>query len=62
MGETLARSSLKQIVPGTKANLERSARMHDRLGGHLVQGHVDGTGTILGPENERRRNPISPAL
>jgi riboflavin synthase len=48
MGETLARSSLKHIVPGTRVNLERSVRMQDRLGGHLVQGHVDGTGTIRG--------------
>jgi riboflavin synthase len=48
MGETLARSSLKRIAPGTKVNLERSVRMQDRLGGHLVQGHVDGTGTIRG--------------
>jgi riboflavin synthase len=48
MGETLVRSSLKGIGPGTKVNLERSVRMQDRLGGHLVQGHVDGTATILG--------------
>jgi riboflavin synthase len=47
MGETLARSSLKHIAPHALVNLERSVRMQDRLGGHLVQGHVDGTGTIL---------------
>jgi riboflavin synthase len=47
IGETLNRSSLKDIVPGTKVNLERSVRLQDRLGGHLVQGHVDGTGTIV---------------
>jgi riboflavin synthase len=47
MGETLRRSSLKEIAPGVKVNLERSVRLEDRLGGHLVQGHVDGTGTIL---------------
>jgi riboflavin synthase len=47
MGETLARSSLKHIAPGTKVNLERSVRMQDRLGGHLVQGHVDGTATVI---------------
>jgi riboflavin synthase len=46
MGETLAHSSLKSIEPGTRVNLERSVRLEDRLGGHLVQGHVDGTGTI----------------
>jgi riboflavin synthase len=47
MGETLARSSLKDIAPGSKVNLERSVRLEDRLGGHLVQGHVDDTATIL---------------
>jgi len=47
MGETVARSSLKHIAPGAKVNLERSVRMQDRLGGHLVQGHVDGTAAIL---------------
>jgi riboflavin synthase len=46
MGETLRRSSLKDIAAGTKVNLERSVRLADRLGGHLVQGHVDGTATI----------------
>jgi riboflavin synthase len=46
MGETLKRSSLADVVPGTKVNLERSVRLEDRLGGHLVQGHVDGTATI----------------
>ena len=40
MGETLARSSLAGIAPGTRVNLERSVRMADRLGGHLVQGAV----------------------
>ena len=47
MGETLRHSSLKSLSPGTKVNLERSVRLEDRLGGHLVQGHTDGTGTIL---------------
>jgi len=47
MGETLARTSLKSAVPGTKVNLERSVRLEDRLGGHLVQGHVDGTATVV---------------
>jgi riboflavin synthase len=46
MGETLRFSSLKSLSPGTKVNLERSVRLEDRLGGHLVQGHTDGTGTI----------------
>lgn len=47
MGETLARSSLAGIARGTRVNLERSVRMADRLGGHLVQGHVDGTGAVI---------------
>jgi riboflavin synthase len=46
MGETLRHSSLKSLSPGSKVNLERSVRLEDRLGGHLVQGHTDGTGTI----------------
>ena len=46
MGETLRHSSLKSLSPSTKVNLERSVRLEDRLGGHLVQGHTDGTGTI----------------
>jgi riboflavin synthase len=46
MRETLDRSSLSKAHPGDKVNLERSVRLSDRLGGHLVQGHVDATGTI----------------
>ena len=47
MGETLRHSSLKHVAPGTKVNLERSVRLEDRLGGHLVQGHTDGTATVI---------------
>jgi riboflavin synthase len=47
MGETLSRSSLGALAPGTPVNLERSVRPDGRLGGHLVQGHVDGTGVIV---------------
>ncbi|MCL2585729.1 MAG: riboflavin synthase [Streptosporangiales bacterium] len=47
MGETLRLTSLKGIAPGTRVNLERAAKVSDRLGGHLVQGHVDGTGTVV---------------
>jgi riboflavin synthase len=50
MGETLARTSLAGAVPGTRVNLERSVRMQDRLGGHLMQGHVDGTAAVIGRE------------
>ncbi|ATQ27787.1 riboflavin synthase subunit alpha [Rhodococcus ruber Chol-4] len=47
MKETLDRSSLSQLGPGSRVNLERAAALNSRLGGHLVQGHVDGTGTVL---------------
>jgi riboflavin synthase len=48
--ETLARTNLGALRPGDRVNLERSLRVGDRLGGHLVQGHVDAVGTI----DERR--------
>jgi riboflavin synthase len=47
MRETLDRSGLGALTPGAPVNLERSLRLADRLGGHLVQGHVDATGTII---------------
>jgi riboflavin synthase len=46
MAETLHRSSLGALEPGSRVNLERPMALGGRLGGHLVQGHVDGTGTI----------------
>jgi riboflavin synthase len=46
MRETLDRSSLGALAVGDPVNLERPMRLDGRLGGHLVQGHVDGTGTI----------------
>lgn len=48
MGETLNRTGLGSLVPGATVNLERPVRLDGRLGGHLVQGHVDGTGAIIG--------------
>jgi riboflavin synthase len=47
MKETLVRSSLGALRVGSPVNLERAVRLQDRLGGHLVQGHVDGTGELL---------------
>lgn len=47
MAETLRRSSLGALEVGGAVNLERAAALGSRLGGHLVQGHVDGTGTVL---------------
>lgn len=46
MAETLRRSSLGAVAVGSPVNLERAVRVSDRLGGHVVQGHVDGTGEI----------------
>ncbi len=47
MAETLNRSSLRALGPGSPVNLERAAAVDSRLGGHIVQGHVDGTGQVL---------------
>lgn len=47
--ETLSRTSLRGVAVGSPLNLERSVRLADRLGGHLVQGHVDGVGHVLHP-------------
>jgi riboflavin synthase len=47
MAETLDRSSLGALAPGSRVNLERPMALGGRLGGHLVQGHVDGTGHIV---------------
>jgi riboflavin synthase len=45
-GETITRSTLGRLKPSAQVNVERALRPTDRLGGHIVQGHVDGTGTI----------------
>ena len=50
MGESLRRSSLGVLRPGSPVNLERAATVGSRLGGHLVQGHVDGVGKIIARE------------
>jgi len=50
MGETLRRSSLGGLRPGSPVNLERAAKVGSRLGGHLVQGHVDGVARIIARE------------
>jgi riboflavin synthase len=47
MGETLSRSTLGRLQAGAPVNLERAMRPDGRLGGHIVQGHVDGTGTVV---------------
>ncbi|WP_433826141.1 riboflavin synthase [Actinoplanes sp. CA-015351] len=50
MGETLRRSSLGALQVGSQVNLERAAALNSRLGGHLVQGHVDGVARIIARE------------
>lgn len=52
MAETMRRSNFKNLSPGEKVNLERALSLGDRLGGHMVSGHIDGTGTILRYEKE----------
>jgi riboflavin synthase len=48
MAETIAMSTLAGVRTGSRVNLERAAQVGDRLGGHIVQGHIDGTSTLLG--------------
>jgi len=45
--ETLARTNLGELKPGSQVNLERALKVGDRLGGHFVSGHVDGAGTLI---------------
>jgi riboflavin synthase len=52
--ETLKRTTFGDRVPGDPVNLERPVRVSDRLGGHIVQGHVDGVGEIVEPVPELR--------
>ena len=52
MDETLARSTLGSLKRGSSVNLELAARLNDRLGGHLVQGHVDGIGRVIRVQDE----------
>ncbi|OBA58924.1 riboflavin synthase subunit alpha [Mycobacterium sp. 1100029.7] len=47
MAETLDRSNLGELQVGKRVNLERAAAVNSRLGGHIVQGHVDGTGQVV---------------
>ena len=60
--ETFARTSLGDLAPGSPVNLERPVRLADRLGGHLVQGHVDGVGEVVDPEPDMRVRVPEPLL
>jgi riboflavin synthase len=51
MAETIAMSTLARLQPGDRVNLERAAKVGDRIGGHIVQGHIDGTSGILAIED-----------
>jgi len=46
--QTLSLTTLGKLRPGAEVNLERALRLGDRLGGHMVTGHADGTGTVVG--------------
>lgn len=54
--ETISRTNLGQLEVGDSVNLERTLRLSDRIEGHLVQGHVDGVGRVIG--NESRGNSL----
>ncbi len=54
VAETLARTNLAELEPGDPVNLERPLRLTDRLGGHLVQGHVDAVGEVVSPAPDLR--------
>ena len=52
MGVTIDMSTLGSAQPGRRVNIERAAQLHDRLGGHIVQGHIDGTAQVLSVTDE----------
>jgi riboflavin synthase len=54
--ESLSRTTLGELHPGQRVNLERALRLSDRLGGHLVSGHVDGVGQVV--ERSQDRNAV----
>jgi riboflavin synthase len=60
--ETLARTSLADVRAGTRVNLERAVAVGGRLGGHIVQGHVDGIGTLLRRDPGARSDELSFSL
>jgi riboflavin synthase len=62
MAETLDRTSLGELSPGSRVNLERAVTPLDRLGGHLVQGHVDGVGRIVDREHSEHWDVVTIAV
>ncbi|MPW26775.1 riboflavin synthase [Alkalibaculum sp. M08DMB] len=59
MPETIRNSNLKNLSSGSKVNLERALKASDRLGGHIVSGHIDGIGTIRSFKEEENATWIS---
>ncbi|MBQ9365900.1 MAG: riboflavin synthase [Schwartzia sp.] len=59
MPETLRRSSLKNLRNGDEVNLERALTLSSRLGGHIVSGHIDGTGTIKKIEEDKNARVLT---
>ena len=62
VGETLRKTTLGTLRSGSKVNLERALRFSDRLGGHLVQGHVDGVGQIMDVQPQEGGRLIAVAI
>lgn len=52
MPETMSRTNFDKLAAGSRVNLERALRVGDRLGGHMVSGHVDGMGEVVGKEKD----------
>ena len=52
MAETMRRTNFRELKPGDKVNLERAMQLNGRFGGHIVSGHVDGTGVIVSMKKE----------
>jgi riboflavin synthase len=59
MAETVRSSNLGELKSGSKVNLERALKLSDRLGGHIVSGHIDGIGTIVDLQNEENATWVS---
>lgn len=62
MAETLAKTALGDLSPGSRVNIERAVRADDRLAGHIVQGHVDGTGWLTGRQHSARWDVVTIAV
>tara|TARA_Y100000814_G_scaffold82655_1_gene54855 strand:- start:95 stop:724 length:630 start_codon:yes stop_codon:yes gene_type:complete len=62
MAESIAQTTLSRIAPGSRVNLERAAAVNSRLGGHIVQGHVDATSTFVSVTPGERWSVVRVAL